>query len=213
MGYAVAALARLGVSVLAQRSFDAFFFDRWSVVAYVAGQPGFQLAGATAFASVAMAVRGAATGDRAHLRVAALLGAVALYVNLPAVWRDGRRRAAPRPLARRHKSMRGRLPRAARRLGHVRAAVAGPRAASVSLHHHGDLGDRAPFALLAAFDHCGGGGRPRRRRAAVGVSFFCVFSGVRYTRHLSMIVWLVSSVPSSHRSTRDVPLLRVCASD
>ena len=31
-----------------------------------------------------MAVRGAATGDRAHLRVAALLGAVALYVNLPA---------------------------------------------------------------------------------------------------------------------------------
>ena len=45
---------------------------------------GFQLAGATAFASVAMAVRGAATGDRAHLRVAALLGAVALYVNLPA---------------------------------------------------------------------------------------------------------------------------------
>ena len=84
MGYAVAALARLGVSVLAQRSFDAFFFERWSVVAYVAGQPGFQLAGATAFASVAMAVRGAATGDRAHLRVAALLGAVALYVNLPA---------------------------------------------------------------------------------------------------------------------------------
>jgi hypothetical protein len=83
-GYAVAALARLGVSVLAQRSFDAFFFERWSVVAYVAGQPGFQLAGATAFASVAMAVRGAATGDRAHLRVAALLGAVALYVNLPA---------------------------------------------------------------------------------------------------------------------------------
>ena len=109
VGYAVAALARLGVSVLAQRSFDASFFDRWSVVAYVAGQPvrrgvldnlhaieqtgpshrlvstqGFQLAGATAFASVAMAVRGAATGDRAHLRVAALLGAVALYVNLPA---------------------------------------------------------------------------------------------------------------------------------
>ena len=109
MGYAVAALARLGVSVLAQRSFDASFFDRWSVVAYVAGQPvrrgvlvnlhaieqtgpshrlvstqGFQLAGATAFASVAMAVRGAATGDRANLRVAALLGAVALYVNLPA---------------------------------------------------------------------------------------------------------------------------------
>ena len=84
VGYAVAALARLGVSVLAQRSFDAFFFDRWSVVAYVAGQPGFQLAGATAFASVAMAVRGAATGDRAHLRVAALLGAVALYINLPA---------------------------------------------------------------------------------------------------------------------------------
>ena len=84
VGYAVAALARLGVSVLAQRSFDAFFFERWSVVAYVAGQPGFQLAGATAFASVAMAVRGAATGDRAHLRVAALLGAVALYVNLPA---------------------------------------------------------------------------------------------------------------------------------
>ena len=39
MGYAVAALARLGVSVLAQRSFDASFFDRWSVVAYVAGQP------------------------------------------------------------------------------------------------------------------------------------------------------------------------------
>ena len=38
-GYAVAALARLGVSVLAQRSFDASFFDRWSVVAYVAGQP------------------------------------------------------------------------------------------------------------------------------------------------------------------------------
>ena len=38
-GYAVAALARLGVSVLAQRSFDAFFFDRWSTVAYVAGQP------------------------------------------------------------------------------------------------------------------------------------------------------------------------------
>ena len=84
VGYAVAALARLGVSVLAQRSFDASFFDRWSVVAYVAGQPGFQLAGATAFASVAMAVRGAATGDRAHLRVAALLGAVALYVSLPA---------------------------------------------------------------------------------------------------------------------------------
>ena len=84
VGYAVAALARLGVSVLAQRSFDASFFDRWSVVAYVAGQPGFQLAGATGFASVAMAVRGAATGDRAHLRAAALLGAVALYVNLPA---------------------------------------------------------------------------------------------------------------------------------
>ena len=49
-------------------------------------------------------------------------------------------------------------------------SVAGPRAASVSLHHHGDLGDRAPFALLAAFDHCGGGGRPRR--PVVGVSFF-----------------------------------------
>ena len=31
-----------------------------------------------------MAVRGVATGDRAHLRVAVLLGAVALYVNLPA---------------------------------------------------------------------------------------------------------------------------------
>ena len=45
---------------------------------------GFQLAGATEFASVAMAVRGAATGDRSHLRDAALLGAVALYVNLPA---------------------------------------------------------------------------------------------------------------------------------
>ena len=83
-GYAVAALARLGVSVLAQRSFDASFFDRWSVVAYVAGQPGFQLAGATAFASVAMAVRGAATEDRANMRIAVLLGAVALYVNLPA---------------------------------------------------------------------------------------------------------------------------------
>ena len=54
-------------------------------------------------------------------------------------------------------------------------AVAGPRAASVSLHHHGDLGDRAPFAVLAAFDHCGGGGRPRRR-AVVGVSFFVCFS-------------------------------------
>ena len=109
VGYAVAALARLGVSVLAQRSFDASFFDRWSVVAYVAGQPvrrgvlvnlraieqtgpsyrlvstqGFQLAGATAFASVAMAVRGAATGDGANMRIAVLLGAVALYVNLPA---------------------------------------------------------------------------------------------------------------------------------
>ena len=84
VGYAVAALARLGVSVLAQRSFDAFFFERWSVVAYVAGQPGFQLAGATAFASVAMAVRGAATGDRSNMRIAVLLGAVALYVNLPA---------------------------------------------------------------------------------------------------------------------------------
>jgi hypothetical protein len=86
VGYAVAALARLGVSVLAQRSFDASFFDRWSVVAYVAGQPGFQLAGATAFASVAMAVRGAgaATEDRANMRIAVLLGAVALYVNLPA---------------------------------------------------------------------------------------------------------------------------------
>ena len=83
-GYAVAALARLGVSVLAQRSFDAFFFERWSVVAYVAGQPGFQLAGATAFASVAMAVRGAATRDRVNMRIAVLLGAVALYVNLPA---------------------------------------------------------------------------------------------------------------------------------
>ena len=86
VGYAVAALARLGVSVLAQRSFDASFFDRWSVVAYVAGQPGFQLAGATAFASVAMAVRGVATDseDRANMRIAVLLGAVALYVNLPA---------------------------------------------------------------------------------------------------------------------------------
>ena len=50
-GYAVAALARLGVSVLAQRSFDAFFFDRWSVVAYMAGQPGVHLAGAKAFAA------------------------------------------------------------------------------------------------------------------------------------------------------------------
>jgi len=116
VGYAVAALARLGVSVLAQRSFDASFFDRWSVVAYVAGQPGFQLAGATAFASVAMAVRGAATGDRAHLRVAALLGAVALYVNMPAfvatadaarrrgLWLDGTTHCVNDYLARRDAS-------------------------------------------------------------------------------------------------------------
>lgn len=79
--YTVAALSRLGVSILAQWSFDASFFDRWSVVAYVAGQPGFQIAGATAFASVAMAVRGA---HRSNLQIAVLLGAVSLYVNLPA---------------------------------------------------------------------------------------------------------------------------------
>ena len=46
-------------------------------------------------------------------------------------------------------------------------------------HHFGDL--------PGATD--GGGGRPRRRRAAVGVSFFCVFLSVRNIRHLGMRVF------------------------
>ena len=65
VGYAVAALARLGVSVLAQRSFDAFFFDRWSVVAYVAGQPRFQLAARRRSPRLRWRVRGGDRGPRA----------------------------------------------------------------------------------------------------------------------------------------------------
>ena len=216
VGYAVAALARLGVSVLAQRSFDASFFDRWSVVAYVAGQPVRRgvLVNLRAIAQTGPSHRlvshaglparrrdgvrlgcdgGTWCGDRgprppAGRRSARRRGPLRQPARLRG---DGRRRAAPRPLARRHKSLCRRLPRAARRLGHVRAAVAVPHAASVSLHHHGDLGDRAPFALLAAFDHCGGGGRPRRRRRRAAVvlgvvSFFVCALGRDFERLVAL---------------------------
>ena len=92
----ISTLARTYISVMSQRAFDdSLFSPRGSVpgsdnpvvrgaVVYVAAVPALNIGASAAFTSLASLLRGFAAEDLANFRIAFLLGAVALYVDLPA---------------------------------------------------------------------------------------------------------------------------------
>ena len=91
LAYAACAVSRCCLSILSQRAFDAALFGDHNVLgvdvpgtaSYVAAAPGMAIGAGAAFTSFSSLLRGFAAEDLANFRIAFLLGALALFVDLP----------------------------------------------------------------------------------------------------------------------------------